>query len=636
MLQKAIELGDILAKAFNTPTGIPYGTVNLANGGSVPPGETQITSLATAGTFIIEFGVLSKLTGNPLYENLAKDSLLAIWNFRSEKRLLGNHIDITNGRWTSAESSIGGNSDSFYEYLLKGSILFGDTQLRDIFDQSYDAIMNYLYYKPWYLKVNMKKVSIASATFESLQAFWPGLQVMLGDIERASDTMHAFQSLWHQFGFVPELYDLHKDRLVNQREQYPLRPEMAESLYYLYSATKDPIWLQYGKEIVNSIEKYATVPCGIAAIENVRTKEKRDLMDSFFLSETCKYLYLLFTPEHPIAKSQKYVFNTEGHPFPMRYEWLQDKTGKLNVGQCVAPSLATQLSHGNFQPIRHHAARLDDIKKIDALQEAHHSIGANDMGDTTKTTTHEEEKVVELPATPQLTVELLSDAHGIVLVQIVEPELKEDTEAGEQIVFLANFGTQELPEDGIRACAVRTLPTNACDELNISNNSLDGKIAIVNRGACDFVVKVRNCQAEGAQAVIVVNNIEMEDGQNISMYGEAEDIEIPSALVSNSFGKLLDSLLASRDVEIFFTQDGLNKNLLDSNTIVLDLAKLNSEDPESSLEYFDSIFKALGVEHGEDYAQINRNDIVMGWDLTGHKPGTLIGKKMHDCVDGEC
>ena len=48
--------------------GLPYGTVNLRHG--VPPGETSVTCTAGVGTFVVEFGTLSRLTNNPLYEDV--------------------------------------------------------------------------------------------------------------------------------------------------------------------------------------------------------------------------------------------------------------------------------------------------------------------------------------------------------------------------------------------------------------------------------------------------------------------------------------------------------------------------------------------------------------------------------------
>lgn len=62
LLALAERFASKLLPAFNTPTGMPYGTVNLALGG-VPPNETPVTCVATVGTLILEFGALSRLTG---------------------------------------------------------------------------------------------------------------------------------------------------------------------------------------------------------------------------------------------------------------------------------------------------------------------------------------------------------------------------------------------------------------------------------------------------------------------------------------------------------------------------------------------------------------------------------------------
>ena len=68
LLRLAEDVARRLIAAFDTPTGMPYGTVNLRNG--VPVGETSITCTAGVGTFILEFGTLSRLTGDPLFEEV--------------------------------------------------------------------------------------------------------------------------------------------------------------------------------------------------------------------------------------------------------------------------------------------------------------------------------------------------------------------------------------------------------------------------------------------------------------------------------------------------------------------------------------------------------------------------------------
>lgn len=76
--------------AFDTATGMPYGTVNLREG--VPVGETTVTCTAGVGTFIVEFASLTRLTGDPRYEEVAVRALRALWATRSKVDLVGNHL----------------------------------------------------------------------------------------------------------------------------------------------------------------------------------------------------------------------------------------------------------------------------------------------------------------------------------------------------------------------------------------------------------------------------------------------------------------------------------------------------------------------------------------------------------------
>jgi len=68
--------------AFQTSSGMPYGTVNLLRG--VSPTETPVTCTAGVGTFILEFSALSRLTGDEQFEAMARQALHALWSTRSE------------------------------------------------------------------------------------------------------------------------------------------------------------------------------------------------------------------------------------------------------------------------------------------------------------------------------------------------------------------------------------------------------------------------------------------------------------------------------------------------------------------------------------------------------------------------
>ena len=71
---------------------------------------------------------------------------------------------------------------------------------------------------------------------------------------------------------------------------------------YLYRATKDPIWLSLGRDMLTSLQQLNRVECGYAAIRHLSHRDLEDRMDSYFLSETVKYLYLLFDTDNFIFK----------------------------------------------------------------------------------------------------------------------------------------------------------------------------------------------------------------------------------------------------------------------------------------------------------------------------------------------
>ena len=83
------------------------------------PGDVRSTCTACAGTLLLEFGVLSRLTGNATYEALARHAVEAIYGMRSARGLVGNTLDCDSGEWVRTDAGVGAGVDSFYEYLLK-------------------------------------------------------------------------------------------------------------------------------------------------------------------------------------------------------------------------------------------------------------------------------------------------------------------------------------------------------------------------------------------------------------------------------------------------------------------------------------------------------------------------------------
>ncbi|KAI0786390.1 alpha-mannosidase [Abortiporus biennis] len=312
LLAMARDLGDRLLPAFKTPTGLPYARINLRHG--VLKGESLDTCTAGAGSLILEFGTLSRLTGDDRYEKAAYKAFFALWNRKTEIGLVGNSVSIYNGAWLHPEvSNIGAGIDSFFEYALKWYILSGEVEFLDVWQEAYAAIMRYS------RAVDGFWGDAAYSTVDSLSAFWPGLQVLAGDIENAVKSHLIYWNLWQKFSGLPEMWDMNFKQAV--ATQYPLRPEFIESTWYLYRATRDPFYLDVGERILHDIINRSKVECGLASIGDLQTNRRDYRMESFVLSETLKYLYLLFDEENPLHNDDSnYVLTTEGHILTMPLE----------------------------------------------------------------------------------------------------------------------------------------------------------------------------------------------------------------------------------------------------------------------------------------------------------------------------
>ncbi|KAH7100649.1 glycoside hydrolase [Auriculariales sp. MPI-PUGE-AT-0066] len=309
LLTLALDLGERLLPAFQTSTGIPYARVHLRRG--VLKGETHESCTAGAGSLILEFATLSRLSGDDRFEKAAFRAFFAIWNLRSDIGLVGNTVDIWRGAWTSpAIATIGAGIDSFYEYALKWHILSGDAQFLDVWNDAYSAVMRYVRSPEG--RVNMNTGDLQYHTLDSLSAFWPGLQVLAGDVENAVKSHLIYWNLWKRFAGLPEIYDI--GHAVATTNSYPLRPEFIESTWYLYRATRDSFYLDVAEKVLADLTIRGKVDCGLTGIEDLKNNKRSDRMESFVLSETLKYLYLIFDDDNPINRDDSnFVFTTEAH-----------------------------------------------------------------------------------------------------------------------------------------------------------------------------------------------------------------------------------------------------------------------------------------------------------------------------------
>ena len=310
-LNLAVDLAERLLPAFNSPTGMPYRFVNLITGATSDP----LNNPAEIGTLLLEWGTLSKTTGNPVYYRKAKNAVQALFDRRSEIDLVGTVINVETGEWENTESHISARIDSYYEYLLKSWLMFGDEDCRKMWEISIRAVNKYLPEQVesgfWYGRVDMNTGERTRQYFGALDAFFPAVLALSGDLEKAEKLQESCYKMWKLHDIEPELINYSIMEVLS--EGYVLRPENIESAYYLYHFTKDSKYLAMVKEYFESLVKYCRNDVAYAHINSVKTKEQDDAMQSFFLAETLKYCYLIFAQEGTIDFA-KTIFNTEAHP----------------------------------------------------------------------------------------------------------------------------------------------------------------------------------------------------------------------------------------------------------------------------------------------------------------------------------
>ena len=392
LLRLALDLATRLLPAFYTPTGMPYPRVNLRHGipfyvnsplhddgeknsserrKSHGPSEITETCSAGAGSLVLEFTVLSRLTGDQRFEQLAKRAFWAVWYRRSDIGLIGAGVDAEQGRWIGAYSVIGAGADSFFEYALKTHILLSGHEIPnrtataarppahhvlpmwtqdgttgslrelawhdpntrfpvlsevenapdsflDAWHLAHAAIKRHLYSDrehPHYVNVNLWTGSLAAQWIDSLGAYYSGLLTLAGEVDEAIETNLLYTAVWAKYAALPERWSVTGRSVEGGLGWWPLRPEFIESVYHIYRATQDPWYLYVGDMVQRDIKRRCRTSCGWAGLQNVVSGEKSDRMESFFLGETAKYMYLLYDDRHPLnSLDAAYVFTTEGHP----------------------------------------------------------------------------------------------------------------------------------------------------------------------------------------------------------------------------------------------------------------------------------------------------------------------------------
>jgi hypothetical protein len=360
-LNKAYDLGNRTLPAFETKSHIPLSDINLQRRQAKGPSWTSDSSVAEAATIQIEYKELAYLTKDNRFREVAEKVSEHLHKLEKPNGLVPIYINTDTGSFSGHTVTLGARGDSYYEYLIKQWLQNGAK-----FDPGQDKEFYLL--NDWLEAVdgvNEKLVKFTrpnnltfvgellgdsfSPKMDHLVCFLPG-NLALGamflnkttstypkkHVDELMDLARRLTETCYQIyaqmatGLSPEVvhFNHHEgsstDLYVKEADRHNLlRPETVESLYYMYKITGDKKYQEYGWKIYESFEKYTKIAEGgyssINDVTNVRNVRFRDKMESFFLAETLKYLYLLFEDEqNEVINLNKWMFNTEAHLLPLR------------------------------------------------------------------------------------------------------------------------------------------------------------------------------------------------------------------------------------------------------------------------------------------------------------------------------
>lgn len=319
ILEKAIDFGDRILPAFDSPTGIPYHSVNLktgATGGNHGEGKGNVVNVAQAATYLMEFGVLSYYSQNPVYYQAAKRATKAIFERRSEIGLPGDFIEVETGKWTNHWHYLQAGVDAYYEYMLKSSLLFPDPEIEQIWKLSYAKIQEYLEEdfqgRRYYTIVDMHTGENLKRSVSLYDAFFPAVQALSGDLENAEKNMASWDWLWDKYGLLPTRYHYELDSIEYANSE--LNPEIVESAYYLHQLTGKQKYMDMIRKYWKDMKACCRDEVAFHSVEDVRSMKAKDHLATFFYAETLKYFYLAAVNKE-VFNFEDYIFNTEAHPF---------------------------------------------------------------------------------------------------------------------------------------------------------------------------------------------------------------------------------------------------------------------------------------------------------------------------------
>ncbi|CAK7566963.1 MAG: mannosyl-oligosaccharide alpha-1,2-mannosidase [Sporothrix epigloea] len=380
-LEKAKDLADRLLSAFDSPSGIPWSSVNIGKSEALPAHDNSgYASTAEATTLQLEFKYLAKLTGEKMFWDKVEHVMEVVdENNRAFDGLVPILMDPQLGEFMGQNIRLGSRGDSYYEYLIKQYLQTNKNEpvYQEMWNEALAAVRKHLvtYTENHQYTIIGERpdglLHALSPKMDHLVCFMPGTIALAATDglplatarkqawwtqQHDADMKLAYeltQTCWGMYKYMatglaaeithfkiasppppyspshptlPSTFSTDPDAAwrsdfeVKFPDSHNLqRPETVESLFYMWRITGDPMYREWGWDMFKSFMNYTSVEDGggftSLSNANVIPPVGRDNMESFWLAETLKYFYLLFSPEE-LLPLDKVVINTEAHPFP--------------------------------------------------------------------------------------------------------------------------------------------------------------------------------------------------------------------------------------------------------------------------------------------------------------------------------
>lgn len=395
LLRKAVEVGEMLYKAFDTPNRMPKTRWNMEAAGK---GEKMVADegvlIAEIGSLSMEFTRLSLLTGEPKFFDAVQRITDVMATAQSRTELSGLWPMTINAKKQNFREgthfTLAAMADSAFEYLPKMTVLLGGQlpEYQEMYEKAIDTASRYLLFRP--VTPTNADILIAGTAFtetknrkttvtvnyegQHLSCYTGGMYVLGGklfgrqaDVEIGAkltegciwayaaskhgvmpETFHMAPCLdrddceWDDLAWKKQVvldagkaitgqYDvdmsaaekLIKDERLPQGftkigdRRYILRPEAIESVFILYRATGRKDLLDTAWAMFRAIDQMTRTELANSAVDDVTVADAphtNDSMESFWMGETLKYFFLIFS-EEGLVDLDEWVFNTEAHPF---------------------------------------------------------------------------------------------------------------------------------------------------------------------------------------------------------------------------------------------------------------------------------------------------------------------------------